>query len=297
MRVAAAFAFAALFAAHAPAQEAGAPAEEPDGARLVMSDVRRFWSLYDRANDEAQLAELLRTEYLEKGTQALRDFVPYRILGPDSLAALVFRRREMYEAARERSLRVLELERAIRAPWYALEFLYPSAVYPDVYFLIGRFNSGGTVSPRGSLIGAEMLPDPEDVPRLVVHELVHFQQPDVPPGEPQLLAQVIREGAADFIAELASGRPPTDAYMAYGGEHEAELWAEFQEAMEGSSFSGWLYGGQPAGRPADLGYFLGYRIAEAYYRRAGDKRRAVADIISTTDYLRFLRESGYPAEP
>jgi hypothetical protein len=34
------------------------------------------------------------------------------------------------------------------------------------------------------------------------------------------------------------------------------------------------------GRPADLGYFVGYRIAEAYYNEGSDKKKAIAAILS-----------------
>lgn len=124
------------------------PADAPEGARLVMSDVVRFWDVFDRSSSPAELVRLLESDYLQTGTDALRDFIPHRILGADSLAALVTRQRSRYEAARARSLDVVAMERAIRAPWFALEYLYPQAVYPDVYFVIGRFNSGGTCHRR-----------------------------------------------------------------------------------------------------------------------------------------------------
>lgn len=44
----------------------------------------------------------------------------------------------------------------------------------------------------------------------------------------------------------------------------------------------------------DLGYFMGYRIAESHYLTAQDKRRAVQDILAVTDYDAFLKASGYP---
>lgn len=97
-------------------------------------------------------------------------------------------------------------------------------------------------------------------------------------GPITLLSQSIREGAADFIAELTSGSLPAGAYLPYGLAHEADLWAEFREVMHGDDMAGWLYGGQPEGRPADLGYFIGYRIAEAYDcaedKRAGERVRS-----------------------
>lgn len=215
------------------AQEAVA-SSQPEHARLVTSDVIRFWEIFDRAADH-EFADMLRSDYLEAGTQALRDFIPHRILSADSLAALVIRQRARYEAAREASLRVTDLEGEIRAAWYALKYLYPYATFPDTYFVIGRF----------------------------------------------------------FIAELVTGRPPSAPYMAYGYEHEAALWRELSEVLDAMNTGGWLYGGQPADRPADLGYFFGYRIAEAYYTTAQDKRKAVSDIINITDYQEFLVRSGY----
>jgi hypothetical protein len=268
-------------------------AETPEGARLVTSDVVRFWNIFDRSSTQEELARLLESEYLEQGTNALRDFIPFRILGGDSLAAMVMRRRGDYEAARARSLEVVGMDRAIRAPWFALEYLYPEAVYPDVHFVIGRFNSGGTVSRAGSIIGAEMLPEPAEVPWLVTHELIHFQQPPLPANRRTLLAQSVREGAADFIAELATGRPPSAPYMAYGLAHEAQLWREFQDVMHGHEFGAWLYVGERDGRPADLGYFIGYRIAEAYHARSPDTRQAVREIIMAADFDDLLRRSGY----
>jgi hypothetical protein len=47
------------------------------------------------------------------------------------------------------------------------------------------------------------------------------------------------------------------------------------------------------GRPADLAYFIGYRIAEAYYRKTPDKAKAIADILNCGDPEKFLQQSGY----
>jgi hypothetical protein len=52
---------------------------------------------------------------------------------------------------------------------------------------------------------------------------------------------------------------------------------------------------QPADstRPPDLGYFLGFRIAEAWYRRNATRPDRVAALVGIDDYRRFLAESGY----
>lgn len=76
---------------------------------------------------------------------------------------------------------------------------------------------------------------------------------------------------------------------------EATLWAEFRAEMNGTDTSRWLYnqGSATASRPGDLGYFIGYRIARAYYLKATDKRAALREIIEVSDATAFLTASGY----
>jgi hypothetical protein len=51
---------------------------------------------------------------------------------------------------------------------------------------------------------------------------------------------------------------------------------------------------EPAdGRPADLGYYVGYRICEAYFARAQDPTRALRDMFTIQDFHAFLHASGY----
>jgi hypothetical protein len=77
--------------------------------------------------------------------------------------------------------------------------------------------------------------------------------------------------------------------------HEAEIWNEFRTVMLGADYSQWLYnqGSATGARPGDLGYFVGFRIAEAYYGRATDKLAAVREILEVRDSQMFLQQSGY----
>ena len=64
--------------------------------------------------------------------------------------------------------------------------------------------------------------------------------------------------------------------------------------MNGNKYSRWLYSGDNSvGRPSDLGYFMGYKICEAYYENAADKKQAVKDIIEVQDFETFLKQSRY----
>jgi uncharacterized protein YjaZ len=137
-----------------------------------------------------------------------------------------------------------------------------------------------------------MYPDPSRLPAIVAHELIHFQQAPTP-GQRTLLEQSFREGAANFVSEMIAGVHINTEAQHYGLAHEHELWLEFKEKMSGTNYSGWLYGDPPGERPADLGYFVGYRIAQAYYARSADKTAALRDIIRGLDASTVLARSGY----
>ncbi|HSL69099.1 MAG TPA: DUF2268 domain-containing putative Zn-dependent protease, partial [Longimicrobiales bacterium] len=268
------------------------PGPEPDSARIITSDVRLFWSVLDRSTPET-LTQLLHCDYLMVGTQAVRDFIPSRIISAARLAELVTSRRDRYEAARQSSLTVDTMEQPIRAVFRRLKGLYPAAVFPDVYFVVGRFNTGGTVSQRGLLIGAEMYANHGGVTNIVAHELVHYQQKPILAAQRSLLSQSVMEGSADFVAELISDHRGNSRAHEYALPRERELWQEFTRVMNGRDYAGWLYGNAPEGRPADIGYFFGYRIAQAYYARLPDKGQALRDILNIADYAEFFRRSGY----
>ncbi len=86
------------------------------------------------------------------------------------------------------------------------------------------------------------------------------------------------------------------AQRAYGDAHEQALWTEFAAAMHGGDTSKWLYEGDRAkDRPADMGYYIGYKICQAYYRRAADKPEAVRRLLEMSDPDALLKESGYGA--
>lgn len=270
------------------------PNDSPDSAQLVTSDVALFWAALDDASHAPpdSLASYLQREYLERASVGARDFIPGRILSAEDLAAYVRDNRLKYDSVRAANLDVGKAEPAIRAAFHKLKTLYAAAVFPDVYFVIGRFNSGGTSSRHGLLIGAEMYRDPTRLPAIVSHELIHYQQHC---DNPTLLSNAFLEGSADFVGEMISGSQINTAAHTYGLAHEHELWQEFTPHFADRNFFPWMYGTPPNGRPSDLGYFIGYRIAKAYYDRAPDKKQALRDIVTAcgASVREILAISGY----
>jgi uncharacterized protein YjaZ len=189
-----------------------------------------------------------------------------------------------------------------------LKYLYPDAIFPPVYFVIGALSSGGTSSNDGLIIGAEMYgrtPDSpidelnswlltvlkpvNEVPHIVAHELIHFQQNY---DGSTLLAGSIKEGSADFIAELISGKHINTHVHEFANPREKELWLEFKEKMHEKDFTGWMYS-SVKDRPNDLGYWMGYKITKSYYDNQKDKQAAIKEILNIKNFDRFLEKSGY----
>jgi len=283
---------------------------DPDAAQIVTSDIDRFWKAYDAAKPDYCLGVFQR-EYFEKGSAGLKAFKRARI-DQCSFIETLASHPGYYASIRESSLRVSSMKEPIQASFRKLKTLYDDAVFPDVYFLIGCMNSGGTTADAGLLIGTEMYsrtpntPEQEMddwlkavtkpielVPHIVAHELIHYQQ-KYPAGKLSLLGAAIKEGSADFIAELISGKHINMNLHEYGNTRERELWTEFKAEMDGTDTTNWLYQGDRAkGRPADLGYYIGYKICEAFYRKAANKKQAVKEILEIKDFKQFLKDSEY----
>jgi hypothetical protein len=284
---------------------------DPNAAQIVTSDIDLFWKAYDLVKPENDLI-VFRDQYLRKGSIGLKEFTRARISSSCALVDAIEKHPKYYASLRERSLKADSYEDSIRASFRKLKELYNGAVFPDVYFLIGRLNSAGTLTEEGLFIGVDMfgrspstpveelsdwhkavIKPIEDIPFLVAHELIHYQQ-KYPKGEPTLLATAIGEGSADFIGELISGKTSTDHLHKYGNSRERELWAKFKQQMDGKDVSNWLYqGDQAKDRPADLGYYIGYKICESYYKQATDKKQAIKDILEIQDFKQFLKASKY----
>ncbi|UII24108.1 gliding motility protein GldB-related protein [Fulvivirga ligni] len=262
---------------------------DPGEAQFITTDIDNFWAAYDKMDIEKNPF----SEYLDQGSVGLKDFIPYRIESDKNLLKTVKKRKDDYLAIRDK-LDLSIVNQKILTYYKKLASLYPEAQFPTTYYVIGAFNSGGTASKNGIIIGVEVLQGQLATAEfMVAHESVHFNQNY--PKSITLLGQCIREGAADFIAGLMIDSDLSDRYsFQYGSEHEEELCKDFTQIMNDKNYHGWLYGGKrKEGMPKDMGYWMGYKICEAYYQNAEDKKTAVKEILNIADYQSFLSKSGY----
>lgn len=286
---------------------------DPENMQLSFSDIDNFWNIYDRL-DEPGADQLIMEEYIMRGSVGLRTFFEKRMsLQPNNMLNHVRKKKQYFASIRPVLLNLHTYNHTIINAAKKLKEIYPDAYFPPTYFSIGAFDAFGTADGgAGQLIGAEFLTnihtadtteltgferfaiaDTSRITGIIIHELVHSLQQTTP--DDQLLARSIDEGAADFITQLVLGYNINSKVHLYGNAHENELWKEFQSAMTGTETDNWLYNGMAVKgeKPADLGYYIGYKICESYYKKVPDKTQAIKDILTIKDYKLFLEKSGY----
>jgi hypothetical protein len=280
---------------------------DPLLTEIITSDLDRFWVALDKSGDDVK-PEVLDEFYLKPGSKGINGFMKGRIGSAENLSKVINRHTQYYHSIKSSTDSIAGMKDQIRQSLVKLKDLYPDAIFPPVYFVIGALSSGGTTANDGLIIGAEMYgltpQTPTDeldawlksvikpvnqVPHIVAHELIHFMQ-DYDGGT--LLAASIKEGSADFLAELISGKHINQNVHDFANPKEKELWLEFKEVMNKKDYTGWLYS-STKGRPNDLGYWMGYKITKAYYDQAKDKKTAVRDIFNIKNFEKFLEQSGY----
>ncbi|MBD2722837.1 gliding motility protein GldB-related protein [Hymenobacter armeniacus] len=298
--------------ARARQQEDQQRIKRPEDVQLVTTDIDRFWSAYAAASrDTAHAKAVFRRDYFDKASAGLQDYYSLKIGSDAFFTKRILQRPRYYQFIQATTRAIASEKPRIVAAFRCFQELYPAVQFQNIYFVVGGWVSGGTVSDAGLLIGADQVANGpgvnttelslvqrnrcapvSEMPSLIVHELVHRNQG---PQDGTLLSYALNEGMADFVAELVTGHVTNARLHPYGNAHEKELWAAFQQEMLGTNADNWMANGkqETPDKPCDLGYYVGYRIVQAYYAKAADKRQALAHILTLHDAKAFLAESGY----
>jgi hypothetical protein len=278
------------------------PAAAQDGPVLETDDVDLFYQVYD-SNGGRPSAEQLQRDYLEAGSAGLRHLASVRNVTGVRMAEAIAARPEIYVEARRCAGTLPKVRERVDAALKEFMRRSPDARFPPVTVAVGRGRPVAIGSPtNGVQVGLEALcaatfinPDIEDrFVGVLVHEYVHTQQSPAMTEEQAhtVLELSLAEGAAEFLTEVLSGAP---AYAYFGPMtegRELEIETRFAADIDKTELKDWLYNSTPE-TPGDLGYWVGYRIAKAYYQHAADKDAAFREILGLTDAKAFLTASGW----
>jgi len=292
--------------------------------KFVTSDIDNFWNAYDKIileEDSLKQVSLLEEHFLNIGSTGLAAFREAKGYTIEDYLHVINAYPKFWSSIRENTHSAkncaLEIEKEVKK----LEQLYPDLKPADIYFTMGAMRSPGAALNGHVLIGSEFaftdkntisseFPERlennlrpffdnnriEDVVFLNVHEYVHTQQNTY--GY-DLLSQTLFEGIAEFVTVISTSQPSQTPAIAYGKTNNNFVQEVFEKQMFNPHWYDWLYNSfENQFKMRDLGYYVGYAIAEKYYKKSIDKKLAIKEMIEL-DYSNqtaieiFAEESGY----
>ena len=284
----------------------------PKAVKVIDKDVINFWKAYDMVQKNPSIAEKLYMDnYINKGTMALQYYYLNKIYSITSFVYIHNLKKKYYTSIRANTLKAAQLKSTYQKYFINLKKIYPEAIFPVIYFVMGKLNSAGTVSSEGLILGIDQacmsltadttelntwekhnISTFENLPHTVAHELIHYEQ-DGMASDTTLLAAALKEGMADFIGELISGKSANERLLIFAKGKEKSIWADFKKEMYLDRAYNWIANSEQetADKPADLGYWVGYQICKAYYEQATDKKKAIYEMLHIQDYKKFLEQS------
>jgi hypothetical protein len=278
-------------------------------AQPVIStvDVTRFYALYASTGGHPTAEELQR-DYIDVGSGGLHRLATERRVTGASIAANLAKHPEEYMNAKRCMVVLPNVRMRLLTVFQTYVTLYPQAQFPPITIAVSRGKPAGIADESGVIIGLEALcgvqwmnPNMEErFVHIITHEYTHVQQALANPtfyneANPTLLDRSLAEGAAEFMAELASGESGELAYGDFASRtrgHELAIDKAFVADENSTDLSNWI-DNSTVTTCGDLGYWVGYRIVKSYYEHAANKRQAVSDIIQMNDPKAFLAESGW----
>ena len=274
-------------------------------SNVISSDIDLFWKAYDQIIQETQherQMELLDSLYVQAGSEGVRKMIEAKNYQLEEYVELINLYPKFWNSIRENTYRSKEMADKLNMGIEKLRAIYPELKPAKIYFTIGAMRSNGTTRDSTVLIGSELAmgdsnidisefegrtkewlenffgADPIDALVLLnVHEYVHTQQN---PIASTLLYQVIYEGVAEFLSVKAMKVPSNTPAIEYG-KNNPKVKEKFEKEMFFERTYDWLWSNSPNEfETRDLGYYIGYAIAERYYELADDKAEAVRELIA-----------------
>lgn len=276
----------------------------PEKAQLICSDVELFVAAQSMMGLGADMAAILQVHYLDSGSPGLAEFLTRHPMSASQMAAAMEKHPEEY-ARIPQWLETIETLRAAYVTQLAnYKTVIPDAMFPPTYLLVGDFKGTAQASRTGQLVTiTRTLDRPEVLLNIMLHELTHFQQArkmgfqryvGVYAQKDNMLALILREGGAEFVTHLVTGRISQTKGLAYLEVREQELKERFREDLARQDAKFWLWESLDQDKiPSLLGYVMGFKICQAYYEAASDKSAALDAILRMDNPAEFLAQSGY----
>ncbi|MEL7123460.1 MAG: hypothetical protein AAFO07_28700 [Bacteroidota bacterium] len=271
---------------------------------VITDDIDHFWEAYDLITDQTDTLkqiELFDSLYIKKGSEGLHKIMEARNYTTRQYVNLINQHPKYWNSIRKNTYQSKGMAKELNNGIERLRAIYPELKPAKIYFTFGAMRTNGTTYKDLVLIGSELamadsLTDIsefegrtkdwlknyfggnpiEGLVLLNIHEYVHTQQKPIPQN---LLYQTLYEGVAEFVSVKAMGVPSDSPAIEYG-KSNPEVKRKFEKEMFFERTYEWLWSNAPNEFDVrDLGYYIGYAIAELYFNQKKDKRLAIKELI------------------
>lgn len=271
---------------------------------IVTTDIDNFWTAYDKivaTKDSAEQLEILNKEFIEKASIGQQAMFKARRYAPQEYIDSISKRREYWDSIRSNTAKARDFAKEFEEGIEKLRIIYPELKPANIYFTVGVFRSGGTTDGNNILIGSEIVfandESMKDLAFTNVHEYVHTQQKD---GENEnLMERSVKEGIAEFVTVKALNVVSPNPPIILGKTKEPRLKNVFASQMFNPTYGFWLYSSAKNEFDLrDLGYYVGYVMAEKHYEKAKDKKLAIKELIELDfnnheQIVKYVDSTGY----
>ena len=298
-----------------------------DDPLVNHTDIDNFWTAYDKISSEEDTslhATILSNAFINKASIGQLKLMEARNYTLEEYLSNIYAYPKFYNSLRKNLSDIDSISSLITKSLNKFQQIYPLKNSAKIYLGIGNFRTNGTTVDSTVLFGAELAlsskeinltefsddydffreyikEDPiQNIEFLSCHEFVHTQQLEA--IGTNLMSVAIREGSAEFIAEIVSGKTSTTPALAFGKENSKAVIQQFKKEMFNHNVSYWLWTSRENKFGVrDLGYYVGYDICKFYYHMSQDSSQAINDIIEL-DYSNidsvaiFLNKTNYFSE-
>lgn len=277
---------------------------------VITTDIDNFWTAYDLIREETDSARQIRlidSLYIQKGSVGLGKIMEVRNYSASEYVELINKYPGFFASIRTNTLKSKTLAHDLNNGIEKLKAVYPELRPAKIYFTIGCMRTNGTTRDSLVLIGSELAmadsktdisefegqtrewletffkTDPIDgLVLLNVHEYIHTQQNPIPDN---LLHIALYEGVAEFVSVTAMEVPSNSPAIEFGRNNPA-VREKFEKQMFYERTHEWLWSNYPNEFGVrDLGYYIGYAIAEKHYQMNPDQQQAIKELIEL-DYTK-----------
>lgn len=270
---------------------------------FVASDIDHFWQAYDmitQTNDTILQQQYLDNFFIGKATAGQLEIMEARNYTSAGYLQAINSYPLFWNSIRANTQKYLSQQKEITRNIQKLKKAYPDLKPSTIYFTIGVLRTNGTTMGNHVLIGNELafgddntiineLPEwrqpffqtfkpLENLGLLCTHEYLHTQQKEMVHN---LLSICLYEGIAEYISCKVTGKKSSTPSIQFGKDNVDIVVSQFVQDLYliDNNFN-WLWGeNRNQLKVRDLGYFIGYEIAERYYNQAADKRKVIKDLI------------------